>query len=185
MMKLSQMTSISGAFSFESCVLEGVKAFEARWIRWAGVNVPDDVGQRALTKALAEKRCILVFLDEEIVHQCYNGYCDNILWPFFHYLGLLQEDRLTTTRSFQSQFIAYMKANVMFAAVVNQHYQEGDVVWCHDFHLMFFPKCLKEHNSDMKVGWFLHTPFPSSEIHRTLPSQSKLLHDVLAADLVG
>lgn len=33
----------------------GVKDFEARWIGWAGVNVPDEVGQKALTKALAEK----------------------------------------------------------------------------------------------------------------------------------
>ncbi|KAI8010017.1 Alpha,alpha-trehalose-phosphate synthase [UDP-forming] 1 [Camellia lanceoleosa] len=116
--------------------------FEARWIGWAGVNI-----------------CIPVFLDEEIVHQYYNGYCNNILWPLFHYLGLPQEDCLATTRSFQSQFVAYVQANEMFAAV--------------------------EHNSDMKVGWFLHTPFPSSEIHRTLPSRSKLLHVVLTADLVG
>ncbi|KAJ8898789.1 hypothetical protein K2173_006321 [Erythroxylum novogranatense] len=165
--------------------LLGVKEFEARWIGWAGVNVPDEIGQKALTKALAEKRCIPVFLDEEIVHQYYNGYCNNILWPLFHYLGLPQEDRLATTRSFQSQFAAYKKANQMFADVVNKHYEEGDVVWCHDYHLMFLPKCLKEHNINMKVGWFLHTPFPSSEIHRTLPSRSELLRSVLAADLVG
>ncbi|KAI4333464.1 hypothetical protein L6164_018274 [Bauhinia variegata] len=165
--------------------LLGVKEFEARWIGWAGVNVPDEIGQKALTKALAEKRCIPVFLDEEIVHQYYNGYCNNILWPLFHYLGLPQEDRLATTRSFQSQFAAYKNANQMFAKVVNMHYEEGDVVWCHDYHLMFLPKCLKEYNSKMKVGWFLHTPFPSSEIHRTLPSRSELLRSVLAADLVG
>ncbi|GMN43428.1 hypothetical protein TIFTF001_012634 [Ficus carica] len=165
--------------------LLGVKEFDARWIGWAGVNVPDGIGQKALTKALAEKRCIPVFLDEEIVHQYYNGYCNNILWPLFHYLGLPQEDRLATTRSFQSQFDAYKRANQMFADVVNQHYEEGDVVWCHDYHLMFLPKCLKEYNSNMKVGWFLHTPFPSSEIHRTLPSRSELLRSVLAADLVG
>ncbi|MQL72932.1 hypothetical protein Taro_005254 [Colocasia esculenta] len=165
--------------------LLGVKEFEARWIGWAGVNVPDEIGRRALAKALAEKRCIPVFLDEEIVHQYYNGYCNNILWPLFHYLGLPQEDRLATTRSFQSQFDAYKRANQMFADVVNEHYEEGDVVWCHDYHLMFLPKCLKEYNSKMKVGWFLHTPFPSSEIHRTLPSRSELLRSVLAADLVG
>ncbi|KAB2616062.1 alpha,alpha-trehalose-phosphate synthase 1-like [Pyrus ussuriensis x Pyrus communis] len=165
--------------------LLGVKEFEARWIGWAGVNVPDEIGQKALTRALADKRCIPVFLDEEIVHQYYNGYCNNILWPLFHYLGLPQEDRLATTRSFQSQFAAYKKANQMFADVVNEHYEEGDVVWCHDYHLMFLPKCLKDYDSKMKVGWFLHTPFPSSEIHRTLPSRSELLRAVLAADLVG
>ena len=34
---------------------QGVKDVDAKWIGWAGVNVPDEVGQRALTKALAEK----------------------------------------------------------------------------------------------------------------------------------
>ncbi|KAK2642639.1 hypothetical protein Ddye_024402 [Dipteronia dyeriana] len=165
--------------------LLGVKEFDARWIGWAGVNVSDDIGQKTLTKSLAEKRCIPVFLDEEIVQQYYNGYCNNILWPLFHYLGLPQEDRLATTRSFQSQFDAYKKANQLFADVVNDIYQEGDVVWCHDYHLMFLPQCLKRYNGNMKVGWFLHTPFPSSEIHRTLPSRSELLTSVLAADLVG
>lgn len=38
-----------------------MKEFEARWIGWAGVNVPDEVGQKALTKALAEKVQISVF----------------------------------------------------------------------------------------------------------------------------
>ncbi|KAK1372813.1 hypothetical protein POM88_029006 [Heracleum sosnowskyi] len=135
--------------------LLGFKEFEARWIGWAGMNVPDEAGQKALTKALVKKRCIPIFLDEELVHQYYNGYYNNILWSLFHYLGLPQEDRLATTRSFQSQFAAYKKANQMFAAVVNEHYEEGDVVWCHDYHLM------------------------------TLPSRSELLHAVLAADLVG
>lgn len=36
-------------------VIVGVKDVDAKWIGWAGVNVPDEVGQRALTKALAEK----------------------------------------------------------------------------------------------------------------------------------
>ncbi|XP_028783953.1 alpha,alpha-trehalose-phosphate synthase [UDP-forming] 1-like, partial [Neltuma alba] len=165
--------------------LLGVKEIEAIWIGWAGVNVPDEIGQKTLTKALAEKRCIPVILDEEIVHQYYNGYCNNILWPLFHYLGLPQEDRLATTRNFQSQFEAYKKANQMFADVVKEHYQEGDVVWCHDYHLMFLPKFLKDYDRNMKVGWFLHTPFPSSEIHRMLPSRSELLHSVIAADLVA
>ncbi|GMI64558.1 trehalose-6-phosphate synthase, TREHALOSE-6-PHOSPHATE SYNTHASE 1 [Hibiscus trionum] len=165
--------------------LLGVKEFETKWIGWAGVAVSDEIGRKELTEALAAKRCVPVFLDEEIVQQYYNGYCNNILWPLFHYLGLPQEDRLATTRSFQSQFDAYKKANRLFANAVKEQYEEGDVVWCHDYHLMFLPKYLKEENSKMKVGWFLHTPFPSSEVHRTLPSRSELLRSVLAADLVG
>ncbi|GFP89225.1 alpha alpha-trehalose-phosphate synthase [UDP-forming] 1 [Phtheirospermum japonicum] len=88
-------------------------------------------------------------------------------------------------RSFHSQFTGYKKANQMFSDIVHKHYEEVDVVWCHDYHLMFLPKCLKEHNSEMKVRWFLHTPFPSSDTHRTLPSRSELLRAILAGDLVG
>ncbi|XP_024993063.1 alpha,alpha-trehalose-phosphate synthase [UDP-forming] 1-like [Cynara cardunculus var. scolymus] len=165
--------------------LLGITEFETRWVGWAGVNVPDEIGRKSLTESLAAKRCIPVFLDEDLVHLYYNGYCNNILWPLFHYLGLPHEDWLATICSFQSQFDAYKKANQMFADVVKEHYQEGDIVWCHDYHLMFLPKCLKEQNSNIKVGWFLHTPFPSSEIHRTMPSRSELLTAVLAADLVG
>ncbi|GJR22790.1 ribonuclease H-like domain-containing protein [Tanacetum coccineum] len=73
----------------------------------------------------------------------------------------------------------------MFANVVNEHYQKGNILWCHDYHLMFLLKCLKEANPNMKVGWFLHTPFPSSEIHRTVFSRSELLTTVLPVDLVG
>ncbi|VFQ79157.1 unnamed protein product [Cuscuta campestris] len=165
--------------------LLGIKEFEATWIGWAGVDVSDEAGQKSLSKALAEKRCVPVFLDTAIVDQYYNGYCNNILWPHLHYLGLPQEDHLATTRTFQSQFDAFKRANQMFADVVAEHYKDGDVVWCHDYHLMFLPECLKKNNSKMKVGWFLHTPFPSSEIHRTLPSRSELLRALLAADLVG
>ena len=37
----------------------------------------------------------------------------------------------------------------------------------------------------MKVGYFLHTPFPSSEIYRALPVREEVLRAVLGADLIG
>jgi trehalose 6-phosphate synthase/phosphatase len=83
------------------------------------------------------------------------------------------------------QWSAYQEANEVFARVILNAYQHGDVVWCHDYHLMLLPSKLKEGYSNMKVGWFLHTPFPSSEIYRTLPVREELLLSVLSADLVG
>ncbi|KAG0616367.1 hypothetical protein M758_5G109400 [Ceratodon purpureus] len=166
--------------------LLGVKHnFETRWIGWAGVSVSDEKGRASLTEALALKGCVPVFLDDDTVDQYYNGYCNNVLWPLFHYIGLPQEDRLAATRSLDSQFKAYQHANKLFAQIVFSQYQEGDVVWCHDYHLMCLPQELKELNPHMKVGWFLHTPFPSSEIYRTLPLRSELLKAVLTADLIG
>uniref|UniRef100_A0A251UEA9 Putative trehalose-phosphatase/synthase 3 n=1 Tax=Helianthus annuus TaxID=4232 RepID=A0A251UEA9_HELAN len=118
-------------------------------------------------------RCVPVFLDEDLVRLYYNGYCNNIMWPLFHSRGLAQDDGLD----------AY--ANQMFADVIEENYQQGDVVWCHDYHLMFLPSLLKEKRPNTRVGWFLHTPFPSSETYRTMPSRSQLITAVLAADLVG
>ncbi|KAG2263073.1 hypothetical protein Bca52824_070152 [Brassica carinata] len=164
--------------------LLGLKEFETKWIGWPGVDVHDAVGKKALSIALAEKGCIPVFL-EEVCDQYYNGYCNNILWPIFHYLGTPPEYRNDVIITYQSQYDAYKKANRIFFDVVNEHYQEGDVVWCHDYHVMLLPQYLKEYNSKMKVGWFLHTPFPSSEMYKTLPSRSELLRSVLTADLVG
>ena len=50
---------------------------------------------------------------------------------------------------------------------------------------MFLSECLKKCDPNMKVGWFLHTPFPSSEIYGTLPSRSEFLRSVLATDVVN
>jgi hypothetical protein len=67
--------------------------------------------------------CVPVFLDDDTVDQYYNGYCNNVLWPLFHYIGLPQEDRLAATRSMDSQFNAYNHANQLFAQVVFSQYQ--------------------------------------------------------------
>jgi trehalose-6-phosphate synthase len=67
--------------------------------------------------------CVPVFLDEQTVDQYYNGYCNNVLWPLFHYIGLPTEDRLAATRSLQSQWAAYKSANEQFADTVLSQYQ--------------------------------------------------------------
>ncbi|KAF9589773.1 hypothetical protein IFM89_028682 [Coptis chinensis] len=163
--------------------LLGIKDFEVVYIGWAGLSKPKNVDDlNALTSAFASKKCVPVFIEEEIKDKYYDGYCNSILWPLFHYLGIPQEDRLDTI---QSQFEAYETANKFFAEVVIENYKAGDIVWCHDYHLMFLPEYLKKHNSEMKVGWFLHTSFPSSEVYMILPHRTDLLYAVLHADLVG
>jgi len=50
---------------------------------------------------------------------------------------------------------------------------------------MLLPAMLRERYPDARIGFFLHIPFPSSEIFRILPSREKLLEGLLGADLVG
>ena len=67
--------------------------------------------------------------------------------------------------------------------------QDGDLIWVHDYHLMLLPEMLREEIGDskknVKIGFFLHTPFPSSEIYRILPVREALLLGVLHCDLIG
>jgi trehalose 6-phosphate synthase/phosphatase len=95
------------------------------------------------------------------------------------------DSKLSETRTLQFQWAAHQAANATFADAVLAHYQPGDVVWVQDYHLMLLPALLKLRVPRMKVGWFLHTPFPSSEIYRTLPVREEVLRAVLKADLIG
>uniref|UniRef100_A0ACD5ZMC6 Uncharacterized protein n=1 Tax=Avena sativa TaxID=4498 RepID=A0ACD5ZMC6_AVESA len=165
--------------------LGGIKNAKIVYVGWPGVSVPDKDDQLIITNYLWQKSYRPVFLDEDLMDQYYSGYCNNILWPLFHYMGMPQDCRFKKSNDFESQLKAYEKANEMFAEVVRQIHKEGDTIWCQDYHLMLLPMILRKSNINMKVGWFLHTPFPSYEIFRVLPDRVKLLESVIQADLVG
>ena len=94
---------------------------------------------------------------------------------------------------------AYKEANARFADAVLEVWSAGpptendstatskvpDYVWVHDYHLMRLPLELRRRDARVSVAWFLHTPFPSSEIYRILPYRRELLEGLLHADLVG
>ena len=86
--------------------------------------------------------------------------------------------------------MAYNEANKTFADAIVENVQDNDLVWVHDYHLMLLPEILRnEFNKrklrNVKLGWFLHTPFPSSEIYRILPVRQEILKGVLSCNLIG
>lgn len=84
---------------------------------------------------------------------------------------------------------AYREVNKLFAKQVAKDVQDGDIVWVHDYHLMLLPRMLREeldqNRTKAKIGFFLHTPFPSSGEFCKLPYREEVLEGVLSADLVG
>jgi Glycosyltransferase family 20 len=88
---------------------------------------------------------------------------NSILWPLFHY----QPGDINFN---EEHWEAYQVANIAFADALMEVIREGDIVWIHDYHLMLLPALLRQRlervNLDVKIGFFLHTPFPSSEIYR-------------------
>jgi trehalose 6-phosphate synthase/phosphatase len=97
---------------------------------------------------------------------------------------------------------SYKKVNQIFANTLLEIVQKTDVVWVHDYHLMLVPAILRaaidsekvnpskvmnvnNKYKDVKIIFFLHIPFPTSQIFRTLPESIELLQSMAAADLVG
>jgi trehalose-phosphatase len=80
---------------------------------------------------------------------------------------------------------AYMSVQREFKTKIMEVYHEGDLVWVHGFHLLLVPTLFGKAHAAAKIGLFLHTPFPSSEIFRTLGRREDLLRGMLSADQVG
>ena len=81
---------------------------------------------------------------------------------------------------------AYIAANKKFTdRVVELLAPENDFVWVQDYHLLLLPTLLRKRFHTVRIGFFLHCPFPSSEMFRAFPMRSELLRGLLNADLVG
>ncbi|KAF8040143.1 hypothetical protein BT93_B2386 [Corymbia citriodora subsp. variegata] len=129
-------------------------------------------------------RCVPTFLPSDLFTRYYHGFCKQQLWPLFHYMLPLSPD--LGGRFNRSLWQAYVSVNKIFAdrimEVINP---EDDFVWVHDYHLMVLPTFLRKRFNRVKLGFFLHSPFPSSEIYKTLPIREELLRALLNSDLIG
>lgn len=80
----------------------------------------------------------------------------------------------------------YCKTNQMFASKIVEVFNDHDIVWIHDYQLLLLPSYLQRKlNNTAKVGLFLHIPFPSSELFRSLGSREELLSAMLCAHHIG
>lgn len=153
---------------------------EYLWIGWAGGVVPPEHQPRVLEQASSRFRARPLFLEPEVMERFYFGFCNRTLWPLFHYFTSL-------ARFEESYWKEYQQVNEAYAAAVAEVVRPGDLVWVHDYQLMLLPRLLRERFPDLAIGFFLHIPFPSSEVFQLLPTawRARLLEGLLSANLVG
>ena len=87
--------------------------------------------------------------------------------------------------TFANWYIAYKQLNNEFAEKLRGLCKESDIVWVHDYHLCLLPGLLREHLNKMKMVFFLHIPFPTSQIFRSLPTSMALLSSIVTVNVVG
>ncbi|XP_009606207.1 alpha,alpha-trehalose-phosphate synthase [UDP-forming] 5 [Nicotiana tomentosiformis] len=144
---------------------------------------PSEQDDVALT-LLETFKCVPAFIPPELFSKFYHGFCKQHLWPLFHYMLPLSPD--LGGRFDRSLWQAYVSVNKIFADKVMEVISpDDDFVWVHDYHLMVLPTFLRKRFNRVKLGFFLHSPFPSSEIYRTLPVRDEILRALLNSDLIG
>jgi trehalose 6-phosphate synthase/phosphatase len=125
-------------------------------------------------------RLIPVAITDSMDKNFYGGFCNNLLWPLFHYfpsLAILDEN----------YFEDYVEANRLFADKIKSIAEPGDFIWIHDYHLFLLPSMLRDELPSANIGFFLHIPFPTFELFRNLPRpwREAILRGVLGSDLIG
>ncbi|XP_073140756.1 probable alpha,alpha-trehalose-phosphate synthase [UDP-forming] 9 [Henckelia pumila] len=143
-------------------------------------NEQEEIAKRLLN----DFNCVPTFLPHDTQKKFYHGFCKQQLWPLFHYM--LPICPTHADRYDRQLWLAYVSANKIFSdkimEVVNP---EDDFIWIHDYHLMVLPTFLRKRYNRVKLGFFLHSPFPSSEIYRSLPVRDEVLKGLLNSDLIG
>lgn len=159
--------------------LEGVALdSETLWVGWPGLATEEFEDVAAIGEQMREVRLVPVFLTQNEVDGFYEGYSNSTLWPLLHYM-------VERARFSKDWWESYQAVNRKFAETILEVAGDGDQVWVHDYHLFLVPSMLRGRKKGLKVGFFLHTPFCTSEIFRVLPDRCALLRGVLGADVIG
>ncbi len=148
------------------------------WIGWPGLVTPDGRLPAEVREALAARRMKGVGLRPEEHHRYYTLSSNRCLWPLCHYFT--EEVRFDP-----EAWRSYEAINRRFAEATLEEVRDGDLVFVHDFHLALVPGLLREARPDLRIGFFLHIPFPSSEVWRILPVRRQVLEGLLGADFLG
>lgn len=152
--------------------------YRLEWIGWPGGEIAEGRQEHVRRSLQDEHGCSPIFLTKGQAEGHYEGYSNSSLWPLLH--------TMPSRFRYEPQWWEhYRHANQMFADHVLQRACDGDMVWVHDYQLMLLPRMLKEARPSLKIGFFLHTPFPTYEVFRYHPQREELASGVLGADLIG
>ncbi|HYU86712.1 MAG TPA: trehalose-6-phosphate synthase, partial [Kribbellaceae bacterium] len=123
-------------------------------------------------------RLVPVRLSREDVELYYEGFSNATLWPLYH-------DVIVQPEFHREWWEAYVAVNLRFAEAAANAAAEDAVVWVHDYQLQLVPAILRRLRPDVRIGFFLHIPFPPTELFAQMPWRRQILDGLLGADLVG
>lgn len=151
-----------------------LRSHEGCWVGW-----PGSVDQH-IDPFRTDEGVLLypVELSQEDYEHFYEGFSNATLWPLYH--------NVIVPPTYKREWWArYREVNLKFAEAVSRVAAQGAVVWVQDYQLQLVPGILRQIRPDLKIGFFLHIPFPGADLYRQLPWREEVLRGLLGADLLG
>src|SRR4051812_2959104 len=150
-----------------------MQAHEGAWIGWTGsadekVDPFDNDGMHLVP----------VMLTAEDVQLYYEGFSNATLWPLYH-------DVIVAPEFHREWWESYVAVNRRFAEAAAEAADDNADVWVHDYQLQLVPAMLRRLRPDVRIGFFLHIPFPPTELFAQMPWRRQILDGLMGADLVG
>ena len=146
---------------------------DGAWIGWSGGSDGDDEPFEENGMSL-----VPVPLSADEVEEFYEGFSNATLWPLYH-------DVVAKPEFHREWWDSYVRVNRRFAEKAAERAADGAMVWVHDYQMQLVPAMLRELRPDLRIGFFLHIPFPPAELFAQLPWRRQILEGLLGADVVG
>ena len=151
-----------------------MRANDGAWIGWPGST--DDADLEPFVEDGLQ--LVPVHLSKKEVEEFYEGFSNGTLWPLYH-------DLVAKPEFHREWWDGYVNVNRRFAERAAEIAAEGATVWVQDYQLQLVPQMLRELRPDLRIGFYLHIPFPPTELFSQLPWRRQILEGLLGADLIG
>ena len=150
-----------------------LRAREGAWVGWPGLADADPG-----SFSDGDMQLYPVRLSAEDFRDYYEGFSNATLWPLYH-------DVVVPPVFERRWWQRYVEVNQRFADTTAKVATHGGTVWVQDYQLQLVPRMLREQRPDLKIGFFLHIPFPPTELFLQLPWRRQIVAGLLGADLIG
>ena len=157
---------------------DALKASHGVWFGWSG-DVTDNAEQTPpKIESVSGLTVATIDLTPQEAEGYYYGYANRCLWPALHY-------RLDLAQCNEEHNETYFNVSARFADALMPLVEPNDLIWVHDYHLIPLAEDLRGRGCTSRIGFFLHTPFPSPEIFSAVPGQKRLGNALMVYDVVG
>jgi trehalose 6-phosphate synthase len=150
-----------------------MRANDGAWIGWTGGA--DKESEPFVEDGL---QLVPIAMSADEIEEFYEGFSNATLWPLYH-------DVVAKPEFHREWWDSYVRVNRRFAERAAEVASKHAVVWVHDYQMQLVPSMLRELRPDLRIGFFLHIPFPPAELFQQVPWRRQILEGLLGADVVG